>query len=48
MEWFKHVVLVSSFQDFYSPYESARIELPRDMEKGEYCYHGCKRVGRGR
>jgi len=27
MEWFKHIVLVSSFLDFYSPYESSRIEI---------------------
>eukprot|EP00826_Nyctotherus_ovalis_P039928 TRINITY_DN3878_c0_g1_i1.p1 TRINITY_DN3878_c0_g1~~TRINITY_DN3878_c0_g1_i1.p1 ORF type:complete len:449 (+),score=100.84 TRINITY_DN3878_c0_g1_i1:2327-3673(+) len=27
MEWFKHVILVSSFLDLYSPYESSRIEI---------------------
>jgi len=25
--WFKHVVLVSSYQDLYAPFESARIEV---------------------
>lgn len=27
LNWFKNVVLVSSFQDTYSPYESAKIEI---------------------
>eukprot|EP00357_Protocruzia_adherens_P011452 CAMPEP_0115014822 /NCGR_PEP_ID=MMETSP0216-20121206/26337_1 /TAXON_ID=223996 /ORGANISM="Protocruzia adherens, Strain Boccale" /LENGTH=844 /DNA_ID=CAMNT_0002384695 /DNA_START=9 /DNA_END=2543 /DNA_ORIENTATION=- len=27
LTWFKHVALISSFQDSYAPYESARIEI---------------------
>jgi hypothetical protein len=26
-EWFKHVILVSSFQDQYAPFDSARIQI---------------------
>ena len=25
--WFKHIVLVSSYQDSYAPFESARIQI---------------------
>ena len=32
LEWFKRVVLLSSFLDCFSPYESARIEIHRDIE----------------
>ncbi|CAG9323932.1 unnamed protein product [Blepharisma stoltei] len=38
LEWFKYVVLVSSAQDKYAPFDSARMEVPprasRDAEKG--------------
>jgi hypothetical protein len=27
LSWFKHVVLVSSYQDQYAPFESARVEV---------------------
>eukprot|EP00826_Nyctotherus_ovalis_P002165 TRINITY_DN1040_c0_g1_i9.p1 TRINITY_DN1040_c0_g1~~TRINITY_DN1040_c0_g1_i9.p1 ORF type:complete len:646 (-),score=185.78 TRINITY_DN1040_c0_g1_i9:77-2014(-) len=30
LEWFKHVVLVSSYLDHYSPYESSRIEIGKE------------------
>jgi len=30
LEWFKHVVLVSSYLDHYSPYESSRIEISKN------------------
>jgi len=32
LEHFQHVVLVSSYQDQYAPFESARIEMPRVAE----------------
>jgi alpha-beta hydrolase superfamily lysophospholipase len=31
MEWFKNVMLISSYQDFYSPYESSRMELHKQQ-----------------
>lgn len=35
LDWFKHVLLFSSYQDYYSPYDSARIELGAwQKEKG--------------
>lgn len=46
MEWFKEVVLVSSYQDAYIPYDSARIQKcssavndsRNNVEKGRvYC-----------
>lgn len=30
LEWFRHVVLVSSYLDHYSPYESSRIEVSKE------------------
>ena len=27
MNWFKHIVLVSSYQDSYAPFDSARIQI---------------------
>ncbi|OMJ68881.1 hypothetical protein SteCoe_33535 [Stentor coeruleus] len=30
LEWFKHIGLVSSFQDNYAPFESARIEISKE------------------
>ena len=40
MQWFKYVVLVSSSQDEYAPFDSARIEVPekasKDPEMGNY------------
>ena len=37
--WFKHVALVSSYQDLYAPFDSARIEIcnkaAKDPEKGK-------------
>ena len=33
LEWFKHVILVSSFQDQYSSYDSARIQIVSDAMK---------------
>ena len=32
-EWFKHIILVSSYQDQYSPYDSARIQIVSDAMK---------------
>ena len=40
LQWFKYVVLVSSSQDEYAPFDSARIEVPekasKDPEMGNY------------
>ena len=37
--WFKNIALVSSCQDLYAPFESARIEVSssaaRDNERGQ-------------
>ena len=37
-EWFKHMVLLSSFQDQYAPFDSARIQIcsdaARDAKRG--------------
>uniref|UniRef100_A0A7S3FS89 DUF676 domain-containing protein n=1 Tax=Strombidium rassoulzadegani TaxID=1082188 RepID=A0A7S3FS89_9SPIT len=37
-EWFKHVILVSSYQDQYAPFDSARIQIcgeaAKDQKKG--------------
>ena len=30
LEWFKHILLLASRQDYYAPYESARIEMCPD------------------
>lgn len=27
LQWFKHIVLVSSYQDSYAPFDSARIQV---------------------
>ena len=34
-EWFKHIILVSSFQDQYSSYDSARIQIVSDAMKDQ-------------
>lgn len=38
LEWFKNIVLISSFQDHYAPFDSARIQIcskaTKDTEKG--------------
>lgn len=38
LEFFKHVILVSSYQDQYAPFDSARIQIcgdaARDQKKG--------------
>jgi len=34
LEWFKHVFLFSSFLDYYSPYESSRIEIYKKVKSG--------------
>lgn len=31
MEWFKHIIFFSSFQDSYSPVESARVQISTDV-----------------
>lgn len=31
--WFKHIILVSSFQDQYAPFDSARIQICSDAAK---------------
>lgn len=31
--WFKNICLVSSFQDSYSPFDSARIEMTKEAIK---------------
>eukprot|EP00347_Sterkiella_histriomuscorum_P005091 403357933 len=33
LEWFKHIILVSSFQDQYAPFDSARIQICSDAAK---------------
>lgn len=33
LNWFKHICLVSSYQDTYSPFDSARIEMTREALK---------------
>lgn len=30
MNWFKNVSLISSYQDHYAPFDSARIEVCKD------------------
>eukprot|EP00347_Sterkiella_histriomuscorum_P011541 403372061 len=32
-EWFKHIIFVSSFQDQYAPFDSARIQICQDAAK---------------
>jgi predicted alpha/beta hydrolase family esterase len=32
-EWFKHIILVSSYQDQYAPFDSARIQICSDAAK---------------
>ena len=27
IEWFKNIILVSSYQDMYAPFDSARIQI---------------------
>lgn len=38
LEWFKHIILVSSYQDQYAPFDSARMQIcsdaARDQKKG--------------
>ncbi len=37
LNWFKHVYLVSSHQDFYAPFESTRIQLcAKALEETKY------------
>jgi len=31
LNWFKHVVLLSSFQDQYAPYQSARVQITKNV-----------------
>ena len=33
LDWFKHIILVSSHQDTYSPYDSSRIQLCKNAAK---------------
>ena len=33
--WFKHIILVSSFQDQYAPFDSARIQICSDAAKDQ-------------
>ena len=33
LNWFKHMVLVSSFQDQYAPFDSARIQICKEAAK---------------
>ena len=35
LEWFQHVVLVSSYQDTYAPFDSARIQICGDAAKDQ-------------
>ena len=39
LNWFKHIVLVSSYQDAYAPFGSARVQIctnaTNDADKGE-------------
>lgn len=41
LQWFKYMMLVSSFQDQYAPFDSARLQICReaakDVTKGN-CY----------
>jgi len=32
LAWFKHIVLVSSYQDSYAPFDSARIQICRQAK----------------
>ena len=38
LNWFNHIILVSSFQDQYAPFDSARIQIcsdaAKDIQKG--------------
>jgi hypothetical protein len=40
LSWFKHVMLVSSYQDQYSPFDSARIQIcpdaTQDVKNGNF------------
>lgn len=40
LEWFKHLMLIGSYQDQYAPYDSARIQIcteaAQDVQKGNY------------
>ena len=33
LQWFKHIILVSSYQDQYAPFDSARIQICGDAAK---------------
>ena len=35
LEWFKHIILISSYNDSYSPFDSARIQICNDAVKDE-------------
>jgi len=32
LEWFKNIILVSSYQDMYAPFDSARIQISNRKE----------------
>ena len=32
LEWFKNIILVSSYQDMYAPFDSARIQISNKKE----------------
>lgn len=44
LEHFQHVVLFSSYQDQYAPFESARIEVSGAVEKNAECGQLCKKL----
>ena len=33
LNWFKHMILVSSYQDQYAPFDSARIQICKEAAK---------------
>ena len=35
MDWFKHIILISSYQDQYAPFDSARIQICGDAAKDQ-------------
>ena len=32
LEWFRNIILVSSYQDMYAPFDSARIQISNKVE----------------
>ena len=35
LDWFKHIAFISSFQDEYAPFESARVQIATNAESSK-------------